>query len=101
MRFSVPPGGVGLAAAEEEAAPAEISAVHEAAAAAAATTSSESAVGRLAVMLEEQKEGLGIEHYSVSPTTLDQVFLTIVGKHNVQEEGYKDVSQKSRWNCGF
>ncbi|KAI1265327.1 ABC transporter [Xylariaceae sp. FL1019] len=49
-----------------------------------------SAVGKLVVMLEEQKENLGIEHYSCTPTTLDQVFLTIVGRHNVQEEGYTE-----------
>ncbi|KAL2759476.1 hypothetical protein ACRALDRAFT_1074244 [Sodiomyces alcalophilus JCM 7366] len=49
---------------------------------------SDSALGRLVVALEEVKEELGVLHFSVSPTTLDQVFLTIVGKHNVQEEGY-------------
>lgn len=47
---------------------------------------SRSAVGHLAVILEENKERLGVGHYSVSPTTLDQVFLTIVGQHNVKEE---------------
>ncbi|KAI1821312.1 hypothetical protein F4861DRAFT_476258 [Xylaria intraflava] len=61
-----------------------------------------SAVGRLVVMLEEQKQALGIEHYSCTPTTLDQVFLTIVGRHNVQEEGYSEkkkegTQQKSWW----
>ncbi|KAK1759578.1 ATP-binding cassette sub-family A member 5 [Echria macrotheca] len=49
----------------------------------------ESAVGRLVVVLEENKEALGVEHYSVSPTTLDQVFLEVVGRHNVREEGYE------------
>ncbi|GKT44087.1 ABC transporter A family member 3 [Colletotrichum spaethianum] len=62
---------------------------------------SSSAVGQLAVMLEEQREYLGINHFSVSPTTLDQVFLTIVGKHNIQEEGYKAPEKKSWWRCGF
>ncbi|CAJ2505326.1 Uu.00g127200.m01.CDS01 [Anthostomella pinea] len=47
-----------------------------------------SAIGRLIVRLEEQREALGIEHFSCTPTTLDQVFLTIVGQHNVKEEGY-------------
>ncbi|KAK7942834.1 ABC transporter [Apiospora aurea] len=60
-----------------------------------------SAVGQLIIMLEEQKESLGIEHYSVSPTTLDQVFLTIVGKHNVKEEGHEETKQKSLWRCGL
>lgn len=45
-------------------------------------------IGTIIQLLEEYKEELGLEHYSVSPTTLDQVFLTIVEKHNVQEEGY-------------
>ncbi|KAI1423993.1 hypothetical protein F5Y12DRAFT_487698 [Xylaria sp. FL1777] len=56
-----------------------------------------SAVGRLVIMLEEQKDALGIEHYSCTPTTLDQVFLTIVGRHNVQEEGYTEKEKKSWW----
>ncbi|KAI0966135.1 hypothetical protein F4678DRAFT_301343 [Xylaria arbuscula] len=60
-------------------------------------TSSGSAVGKLVIMLEEQKEVLGIEHYSCTPTTLDQVFLTIVGRHNVQEEGYTEKKEKKRW----
>ncbi|KAI0429631.1 hypothetical protein F5Y09DRAFT_256524 [Xylaria sp. FL1042] len=60
-------------------------------------TASGSAVGRLVIMLEEQKELLGIEHYSCTPTTLDQVFLTIVGRHNVQEEGYTEKKEKKSW----
>ncbi|KAI2468356.1 P-loop containing nucleoside triphosphate hydrolase protein [Annulohypoxylon bovei var. microspora] len=60
-------------------------------------SSSGSAVGQLIVILEEHKEELGIEHYSCTPTTLDQVFLTIVGKHNVQEEGYTE-KKKSWWS---
>lgn len=47
---------------------------------------SESAVGSLVVLLEENRKQLGISHYSVAPTGLDQVFLSIVGQHNVQEE---------------
>ncbi|KAM0322314.1 hypothetical protein ACHAQA_009604 [Verticillium albo-atrum] len=57
----------------------------------------DSAVGQLVVMLEEMKEQLGIMHYSVTPTTLDQVFLTIVGNHNIQEEGYKQEEEKKDW----
>ncbi|KAG5948339.1 hypothetical protein E4U53_006312 [Claviceps sorghi] len=56
----------------------------------------ESAVGRLVVILEEKKQQLGIEYYSVSPTGLDQVFLSIVGQHSVREENYDD-EKKSRW----
>ncbi|KAJ3487033.1 hypothetical protein NLG97_g6498 [Lecanicillium saksenae] len=56
------------------------------AAAASPTTASESAVGSLVVMLEENSRKLGISNYSVAPTGLDQVFLSIVGQHNVREE---------------
>ena len=44
--------------------------------------------------LESEKEYLGFQYYSVSQATLDQVFLSIVGKHNVQEENYKKEHYK-------
>lgn len=56
----------------------------------------QSALGQLVVLLEENKEELGISHFSVSPTTLDQVFLTIVGQHNVREENYEE-KKRSAW----
>ncbi|KPM35547.1 hypothetical protein AK830_g11010 [Neonectria ditissima] len=56
----------------------------------------QSAIGHLVVLLEEHKEHLGVGHYSVSPTTLDQVFLTIVGQHNVQEENSEE-KKESTW----
>ncbi|OBR10449.1 ABC transporter [Colletotrichum higginsianum IMI 349063] len=58
-----------------------------------------SAIGRLIVMLEENRDVLGIEHHSVSPTTLSDVFLAIVGQHNVQEEGYaaRPGEKKINW----
>ncbi|KMQ81631.1 abc transporter, partial [Lasius niger] len=37
-----------------------------------------SAMGYLFVLFEENKDDLGIAHHSVSPTTLNQVFLSIV-----------------------
>ena len=39
-------------------------------------------------LLEANKDELGFSYYSVAPTTLDQVFLNVVQKHNVQEENY-------------
>ena len=54
----------------------------------------DSGIGSLIAMLEDHREELGLEHYSVSPTTLDQVFLSIVGKHDVQEEGYTAKPKK-------
>ncbi|EER27748.1 ABC transporter domain containing protein [Coccidioides posadasii C735 delta SOWgp] len=44
-------------------------------------------VGRVFSLLEANRLDLGIEFYSVSQTTLDQVFLSIVGKHYVAEDG--------------
>jgi len=41
----------------------------------------------LFVLLERNKDSLGFQYYSISQTSLDQVFLTIVGMHNVQEAG--------------
>lgn len=46
-----------------------------------------SGIGLLFAALERSKAELQIEYYSVSRATLDQVFLNIVGKHNVEEEG--------------
>jgi ABC-type multidrug transport system ATPase subunit len=53
-------------------------------------------VNRVFKALEESKEALGLEYYSVSQTTLDQVFLTIAGSANVAEEGY-EANKKKKW----
>lgn len=45
-------------------------------------------ISALFTLLERNKEQLGFEYYSVSQTTLDQVFLSIVGKHNVEGEDH-------------
>jgi ABC-type multidrug transport system ATPase subunit len=45
-----------------------------------------SGIGNLFSSLEANKDILGVQYYSVSQTSLDQVFLTIVGKHNIEEE---------------
>lgn len=57
--------------------------------ASADSTSSRSGISALFEKLEESKERLGMEFYAVSQATLDQVFLSIVQKHNVQEENYQ------------
>ena len=54
-----------------------------------------SGIGALFTMLESRKEELGFEYYSVSQTTLDQVFLSIVGKHNIEEENYGQPAKKT------
>ncbi len=45
-------------------------------------------ISSLFTLLERNKQDLGFEYYSVSQTTLDQVFLSIVGKHNVEGEDH-------------
>lgn len=55
-------------------------------------------IGGLFTMLESHKGELGYEYYSVSLTTLDQVFLSIVGKHNIEEENYgQETRRKGFW----
>lgn len=44
-------------------------------------------IAELFEKLEREKDALGVAYYSVGRTTLDQVFLSIVGKHEVHEEG--------------
>lgn len=42
-------------------------------------------ISSLFSLLEKNKSSLSFEYYSVSPATLDQVFLNIVGDNNVEE----------------
>ena len=51
-------------------------------------------ISALFSQLEANKEILGFEYYSVSQATLDQVFLSIVNKHNVLEENYAREHQR-------
>jgi ATP-binding cassette subfamily A (ABC1) protein 3 len=53
-------------------------------------------VASLFEIFEENKERLGIKFYSVSPSTFDEVFLNVIGKHRVQEEDFQD-RPKRRW----
>ena len=53
-----------------------------------------SGIGPLFTRLESHKEELGFEYFSISQTTLDQVFLSIVGKHNIEEENYGQMVKK-------
>ncbi|KAK5108088.1 hypothetical protein LTR62_008805 [Meristemomyces frigidus] len=50
-------------------------------------------IAALFASLEANKENLGFQYYSVSQATLDQVFLSIVNKHNVVEENYARVHE--------
>ncbi|KAK5137027.1 hypothetical protein LTR08_001036 [Meristemomyces frigidus] len=67
---------------------------------------SRNGISALFGQLEANKQKLGFEYYSVSQATLDQVFLSIVGKHNVEEENYsrqhtKKVSRFQRLKRGL
>lgn len=46
----------------------------------------EISVVSLFTLLEENKDELGLEFYTVSPSTFDEIFLKIVEKHDIQEE---------------
>lgn len=46
----------------------------------------DTSVGSLFVLLEENKASLGLEFYSVSLSTFDEIFLKVVSKHGVEEE---------------
>jgi ATP-binding cassette subfamily A (ABC1) protein 3 len=56
------------------------------------TCEKEGGIAALFTMLERHKEELGFEYYSVSQTTLDQVFLSIV--KGVEEENYVESRRK-------
>jgi ATP-binding cassette subfamily A (ABC1) protein 3 len=45
-------------------------------------------------LLETNREKLGLEYYSVSPTTLDEVFLRVVGEEEEEERGRKKTKSK-------
>ncbi|KAK3682592.1 P-loop containing nucleoside triphosphate hydrolase protein [Podospora appendiculata] len=104
MRFSVPAGtgvadfGVGIISTNpSDVARGEEDTIGNAAAPAYEIKSTPLSIGRLVVLLEENKEKLGVEHYSVTTTTLDQVFLEVVGRHNIKEEGYEPPPAKKAW----
>lgn len=53
-------------------------------------------INTLFQLLEGNKEKLGIDFYSISRTSMDEVFLNIVGNANVVEEGYQLEQEGSR-----
>lgn len=54
-------------------------------------------VGGLFRWLEESKEGLGVDHYSVGQTTMDEVFVKIVRNHGGKEENSGERVVRKRW----
>ena len=53
-------------------------------------------MGRLFAAVERDKAELGVVDYSIGQGTLDQVFLNVVGRHNVKEEN-TEVKQRKGW----
>jgi ATP-binding cassette subfamily A (ABC1) protein 3 len=51
-------------------------------------------VGSLFMLLEENKTARGIQFYSVSPATFDEVFLKVIERHEIGEE---EVTAAPRW----
>ena len=64
----------------------QITNAHSPSSSSARPNSSGHTIRALFDLLETHKEGLGIAYYSVSPTSLDQIFLNVVRKHNIAEE---------------
>ena len=58
-------------------------------------------VSALFAILESDMNSLGLEYYSVSQSTLDQVFLNIIGKHRVEEENYARTHKDDKKNRGI
>jgi ATP-binding cassette subfamily A (ABC1) protein 3 len=53
-------------------------------------------IAKLFSLLESNKEDRGLEYYSVSQTTLDQVFLEVVTRHDIEEEGAETAGKKKK-----
>lgn len=53
-------------------------------------------IAMLFASLEANKERLGLRFYSVAQTTLDQCFLNIVSRHQIEEEGHERATRTSR-----
>jgi ATP-binding cassette subfamily A (ABC1) protein 3 len=48
-------------------------------------------------LLETHREELGLEYYSVSPTTLDEVFLRVVGEEEEEDAAAKKKTKSKGW----
>lgn len=59
-----------------------------------APEASRQGISALFALLEANQEDLGFAYYSVSPTTLDGVFLSVINKHNIAEENSHPEKQK-------
>ena len=64
-----------------------------------AVTEDSRTVASLFTLLEENKDAMGIEFYSVSPSTFDEVFLKVIEKNDVGEEDMH--RHRSRWPSFF
>ena len=96
LRFSVPVEGSTASGTAPEPGPSDVNAISQDPPAPARR----SGIAALFAALERSKAEVGFDDYSVSQTTLDQVFLSIVGRHNVREENYDAAKSKSRRKCG-
>jgi rubrerythrin len=52
-------------------------------------------MGKLFQAIEAGKEEMGIRDYSIERSSLEQVFLNVVGRHGVEEENSHAVERKS------
>ncbi|KIW02447.1 uncharacterized protein PV09_06258 [Verruconis gallopava] len=54
-------------------------------------------IARLFKILQENQETLDLEYYSVSRATLDQIFLEVITRYKVTEEGTTRHKRKRKW----
>jgi ABC-type multidrug transport system ATPase subunit len=72
----------------------------------AASASDLGGIPGLIQLLETNRNELGLEYYSVSPTTLDEVFLRVVGEEEEETSGKKpEGTKRNQWGrfvcCGL
>lgn len=67
---------------------------------ASSSLSSRRNIGDIFMLLEKYKDDLGVEYYSVSPSTFDEVFLKVIEKHHVGEEQVP-TARNRWWLLGF
>jgi ABC-type multidrug transport system ATPase subunit len=83
--------------------------VHETSTDTTSTSAGDLGIPGLIQLLETNREELGLEYYSVSPTTLDEVFLRVVGEEEEESADKKDGKKKAgkilrnlrALGCGF
>lgn len=84
LRFSVPNGPVKLA----DSASTDSSVEEKKSEDITTSATAQRGISSLFNLMESNRDELAFAYYAVQPTTLDQIFLKVVGMHNIAEENY-------------